>query len=116
MKLHISDPQANGVYLQTDHGFNRKFDPATGEESVSLLVEPTSTRAWCLDKAAKGEDAKGLLAYYSCCFLGRAADLDRVKGVGVRMLEDSKIEVRLKLSPPWWWDEARQFWQGRAVA
>jgi hypothetical protein len=104
LKLYIdSNAQpSHPLYLQEDETFDKVFDPQSGIETVSLWVTPN--RFAMFDLATKRPDAKGVLAHFACCWIGRAADLDRCHGCGVRQHDDGRIEVRLRFGPPWWWN------------
>lgn len=106
LKLYIdSNPNAEPAHPLYLHGedetFNPVFDPSTGHETVSLWVTPN--RFPMFELATRRQDAKGVLAYFACCWIGRAADLTRCDACAVRQHEDGRIEVRLRFGPPWWW-------------
>lgn len=104
LKLHIADEQPRQLHLPGDDElFNKTFDVASGVETASLWVTPN--RFMMFDYASTRPDAKGLLAYFACCWIGRAADLHRCNGVAVRQHQDGRIEIRLRFDSPWYWNK-----------
>lgn len=97
------------LYTQHPELFDMSFDPDTGVETVSFIanIREDGVRVVAVESAigyaAEQQDAKGVLKYYACCWLGRAGDLDRCTGLGVKEHENGQIELRLRFGPPWYW-------------
>lgn len=86
---------------------SRSFNVDTGEEDISIYVNDRSMHMF--EMALQKEDAKGVLIYYACCWLGRSADEYRCKALAVRLDEQTnRIELRLRFDPPWYWEKVRE--------
>lgn len=63
-------------------------------DGIDLLAVPRTV----------SQNPTSLLCWHVCRWLGREYDVSRCT-IGVRVGDDSRIEIRLRFSPPWWWKD-----------
>jgi hypothetical protein len=90
------------LYKTQGQQFSIKFDPQTGEETISLWAPKDCQHI--LNWLPEYDNPKDVLKVWSCAWIGRAADADRCTEVGMRVHDDGRIEIRLRFGPPWYWD------------